>query len=212
MLLAIDTAGAELTLGLFDGDRPLAERREEAGRAMAERLVPAIRTLLAETGVEPSGLSAIAAVAGPGSFMGLRSGLAAARMMALGLGIEAVGVSRLRALAHGAGAVHVVLDARRGEVFEQPFAADGRPVRELRATAIGRFEPQGALLAGSGAALVRAAERAEGCRTLFDHDRLALAAVAALARYAPLAPRAIYGRGADAKPQRVAAIARSEGP
>lgn len=195
MLLAIDTSGPTLSLGLFDAARARASTVEEIGRGHAERLVPAIAGLLDGSGVKPSALERIAVVVGPGSFMGLRVGIACARSMALGLGIEAVGVSRMRALARPHGAVHVVLDARRGAVFEQAFDAANEPTSPLRATAIEDFTADAVRIGGSGAALV-------GHDAVFARDVPALADVAALALVEPLAPRPLYGRGADAKPQR----------
>ena len=183
MLLVIDTSGPRLGLGLFpDAEvngtgaqfpEPVALFEEEIGRGHAERLVPAIRTLL--DGRAPSDLTRVAAVAGPGSFMGLRVGLAAARGLALALGIEAVGVSRAQALAWGRGAVEIVLDLRRGEVWRERFAADG--------TSLGTR-----------------VERADGVEIEVE-TAVPLPAVALLALRHPLPPVPIYGRGADAKPQ-----------
>ena len=161
-----------------------------------------IRTLMADSATKPSDLSLVASVVGPGSFMGLRVGIAAARAMALGLSIEAVGVSRMRALARGMGPVRIVLDARRGQVFEQSFDAQNEPVDDLRTTTTEVFRLGPEPLAGSGVTLV-------GNETANPTDVPTLSAVATLAREHPLPPRPLYGRGADAKRQQPATFPRS---
>ena len=182
---------------MFDGPRALAAETLTIGRGHAERIAGAVRERLDEAGTDVSGISGIAVVAGPGSFTGLRAGLAFARGLALGLGVPATGVSRMRALAHGRGPVRVVLDARREAVFHQAFAAGGEPVSDLALTPVDVFRGGPEPLAGSGASLV-AGDRG----VLFDHDAPPPQAIAAVARIAPLPARPIYGRGADAKVQR----------
>ena len=179
MLLAIDTSGPVLAIALFDGERRIAKFEEEIGRGHAERLLPAIRDLLNDSNAKPSALSRIAVVVGPGSFMGLRVGIATARSMALGLGIEAVGVSRMQALAATQGSATVRLDARRGHVFVQDFV-DGAPAGPLR------LEP---------------------CEDVPALPPVEVARIAQLARAHPLPAKPIYGRGADAKRQQGREIA-----
>lgn len=96
-----------------------AEVALETSDRFAEILFPAIEQLLAEAGVAFDQIECFAAAAGPGSFTGVRIGLAAAKGMAHAMGKSAVGVSNLRALASfGTSARRaVILDARRGDVY-----------------------------------------------------------------------------------------------
>lgn len=219
-LLAIDTALDACAAAVVGphGDL-LAETTEVIGRGHAERLMPMLEALLATAGVGYGDLTRVVVTVGPGSFTGIRVGVAAARGLALALRIPAVGVTTLdahhahiRAAAAGR-PVAIVHDARRGEVYGQLYGADGTaldapfaaPAREVAA----RLDPsQGAwVLAGSGAPLVN-----EGPLTWEVLDTLAfapIAAVAALGRTAPLGapPRPLYIRPPDAKPQDKARVA-----
>ncbi|GAB1478762.1 tRNA (adenosine(37)-N6)-threonylcarbamoyltransferase complex dimerization subunit type 1 TsaB [Paracoccaceae bacterium] len=94
-------------------------------KGQAERLMPLLEELLAEAGIGWSDLAGIAVGTGPGNFTGVRISVAAARGLALGLGIPAIGVTRLEALAHDLPRpVTVIEDARRGEAYVQEFAAE----------------------------------------------------------------------------------------
>ncbi|MHC1562909.1 tRNA (adenosine(37)-N6)-threonylcarbamoyltransferase complex dimerization subunit type 1 TsaB [Actinomycetospora sp. C-140] len=123
LVLALDTATARITAGvveLGDGAEPrtLAARDGEGARAHAELLAPAIADALAEAGRTRADLDAVVAGVGPGPFTGLRVGLVTAAAMGDALGIPVHGVPTHDALAVGtAGAVLVVTDARRREVY-----------------------------------------------------------------------------------------------
>ena len=95
-------------------------------RGHAERLFPMIDELMAEAGCSPGDLSRIAVCTGPGSFTGLRVGVAAARGLALGLGIPAIGVTRFEALI-GPGEREVTLPGRGGTIYRQTFDDNGAP-------------------------------------------------------------------------------------
>lgn len=91
-------------------------------KGQAERLMPMLADMLAEVGVGWRDLARIGVGTGPGNFTGVRISVAAARGLALGLGIQACGVSSLQAQALGAnGAVLSSLDARKGCVYLQSF-------------------------------------------------------------------------------------------
>ncbi len=124
-ILAFDTSAAHCAAALlWDGGMIL--RQEPMEKGQAERLMPLLEEVLAEAGIGWADLKAIAVGTGPGNFTGVRIAVAAARGLALGLGIPAVGVTRLEALAHGLPRpLTVVEDARRGEVYVQPFTATG---------------------------------------------------------------------------------------
>ncbi len=127
-VLGFDTATRATTVALADGDRVL-ERRDDpppgARPRHASRLMPMVADLLAEAGWGVAELDRIAVGVGPGTFTGLRIGVATARALAQACGVELVGVSTLESLARGGeGSVCAVLDARRGEVFAAAWDAE----------------------------------------------------------------------------------------
>ena len=120
LLLAFDTSAAHCAAALLSGDRALAEALEPMEKGQAERLMPFLEDLLTRAGVGWHDLTALAVGTGPGNFTGVRIAVAAARGLALGLGIPAVGVTRFQALGHGQPRpLTVIEDARRGEVYVQ---------------------------------------------------------------------------------------------
>jgi tRNA threonylcarbamoyladenosine biosynthesis protein TsaB len=112
LTLAFDTATSVATAALVRDGELLGER---VSRAVG--VLEAADELLREAGVERSDLTALAVGTGPGSFTGLRLGLAAARGLAFALDVPAAGVSTLDALAAGAPGAVPVIDAGRREVF-----------------------------------------------------------------------------------------------
>ena len=120
LLLAIDTAFERCSAGLLDMDarRMLARAEPEIGKGHAERLMGVVAEVLTEAGASYADLGRIAVAVGPGSFTGLRVGVAAARGLSLALAVPAVGIGTLDALAAphiGTGSpILAVLDARRG--------------------------------------------------------------------------------------------------
>jgi tRNA threonylcarbamoyladenosine biosynthesis protein TsaB len=124
-ILAFDTSAAQCAAALLLPDG-LIQRVEPMEKGQAERLIPLLEELLADGGISWSDLKALAVGTGPGNFTGVRIAVAAARGLALGLGIPAVGVTRLEALAHDLPRpIQVIEDARRGEVYVQDFAKEG---------------------------------------------------------------------------------------
>jgi tRNA threonylcarbamoyladenosine biosynthesis protein TsaB len=140
-VLGIETSTRRGSVALLEGGRTLCALHHERLNAHAETLLPLVERLLAETGSARSSLDRLAVGVGPGSFTGLRVGIALAQGMALGLDRPLVGIGSLRAIARGApeddSRVRVVgLDARRDELFVAAYAADGREV--LAPAALGR--------------------------------------------------------------------------
>lgn len=119
-VLAFDTATDVVTVAI-GGAEPLGAIQLASGRTHAERLVPAIRALAADTGVPLDRLTAIAVGIGPGRFTGLRVGVTTAKVMAQALRIPVVGIGTLDLVAyplrHTRREVVAVVDARRREVF-----------------------------------------------------------------------------------------------
>lgn len=128
MYLGIDTCTRWLNLALLSSEgNALGEFRESLS-THTTRLAPEIRNLLEYSGAKPGDLQALGVVVGPGSFTGLRVGLAAAAGLSQALGIPAFGLSSLEALARACpaeGPGLALLDARRAEVYLQPFLRTG---------------------------------------------------------------------------------------
>ena len=120
-ILAFDTSAAHCAAALLTDDTCLT-RIDPMDKGQAERLIPLLEELLSEAGRTWADLDAIAVGIGPGNFTGVRISVAAARGLALGRGIAAIGISTLEALAFGQkGEVVVVQDARREAGYVQPF-------------------------------------------------------------------------------------------
>lgn len=130
MILAIDTSAGQCAVALLDGAR-WEVRAEPMTRGHAEALFPMIDAVLAAMGAKHSDLGRVAVCTGPGSFTGLRVGIAAARGLALGCGIPSVGVTRFEALATARGGpCRIALPGRGGTIFVQDFDAQGMPEGE----------------------------------------------------------------------------------
>jgi tRNA threonylcarbamoyladenosine biosynthesis protein TsaB len=112
LILAFDTATDVATSALVSSGEVLGERLSRAVTLLED-----VDALLRQAGAHTADVEALAVGIGPGSFTGVRVGLATARGLALALGVPVAGVSTLDALAAGAPGAVPVVDARRGEVF-----------------------------------------------------------------------------------------------
>ncbi|HEY2354821.1 MAG TPA: tRNA (adenosine(37)-N6)-threonylcarbamoyltransferase complex dimerization subunit type 1 TsaB [Gaiellaceae bacterium] len=159
LTLAFDTATGVATSALVDGVEVLGERTSRA-----QSLLEDVDALLRQAGAHPAEIERLAVGIGPGSFTGVRIGLAAARGLALSLGVQGAGVSTLDALAAGAPGAVPVIDAKRSEIFtllnREP--AVFRP-EELA------LEP-GAVCVGDGAVRYRALLEERGAAVPPDDD------------------------------------------
>jgi tRNA threonylcarbamoyl adenosine modification protein YeaZ len=115
LVLAFDTSAAHCAAALLSGDRVVASRAEPMTRGQAERLMPLCAAMLDEAGVAWSELDRIGVGVGPGNFTGIRIAVSAARGLALGLGIPAIGVSTFDA----------ILEARETRTTTGPAAVPG---------------------------------------------------------------------------------------
>ena len=187
-VLAFDTAtpstvvavnGRELRHDPAPGERP--------GHAM--QLLPLATRLLEEAGLAFEDLDRIAVGIGPGTFTGLRIGVATARALAQGTGAELAGVSTLRALAANADGrpVLAVLDARRGEAFVAEYAGDAEvraPAAVTPQTLAGMVRP-GLLALGDGSVRFREVLEPAGAEIPADGSPLHQVSALAVARLAP---------------------------
>lgn len=201
LVLAFDTAAAHCAAALVRGERLLAARDEAMDRGQAERLLPMLEEILAEAGLAWSDLDALAVGVGPGNFTGVRIGVAAARGLAMGLAIPAVGISLFERLAPAAGPALVLARDPRGDLFAQPFADGAALAPPARAETFARQAlPPDTLCVGAEATVV-AAElglAADPAAVPVGMAGLARLAIARLPRAAP--PVALYLRPADARP------------
>ncbi len=197
MTLVLDTATARAVCGVVRDGCELASAQAEGGHA-AQRALVLVDEVLARAGCARADLTAIAVGCGPGSFTGLRIGIATARGLALGLGIPCRGASTLAALAAGAPGALALVDARRGELFA--LDAGGEPVVEDPAGVAARIAP-GTLCAGDGALRYRDLLEAAGAVVPPAGDLRHAPGAAALARLADAPPDPVYVRRPDAEPR-----------
>lgn len=152
-VLAIETSTTLASVALVEGGQIVLERAHVRPKQSAERLLPLIAELLSEAGWERGSLTRLGVSVGPGSFTGLRVGIACAQGLSLGLGIPLVGVSSLSALARAVpdavpGVRCAVLDARRAEVFAAAYAAGPRAAELLAPAALPAATARETLAAG----------------------------------------------------------------
>jgi tRNA threonylcarbamoyladenosine biosynthesis protein TsaB len=224
-VLAIDTALEACSVAVLDTERADLRMHEtlQMQRGHAEALMPLIARVLDRAKLDFAALDRIAVTIGPGSFTGLRVGIAAARGIALAAGKPAIGLSTLAAFAAPFIAaddtlpVVVAIDARRDHVYLQIFGAGGRTLvaprlvslREaLRASASGAPRIAGTA-ANMLAALWPAGERGP---TLVEQRNAPIidwvARLGAAATDTGVPPKPLYLRAPDAQPQDAAQLAR----
>ena len=225
-VLAIDTSCGAVSACVFDSGsaEALARHAEKMERGHGEALAPLIERLIASVEGGFGTLDRIAVTVGPGSFTGIRIGLATARAMGLALNIPVIGVSTLVAfvapllLEPQPGIIASAIDARHGRVYFQLFESAGRPLLAPRvaglreaARAIGAGPVR---LAGSGAWMLAL----ETARLGFNVDLVSSAefpdivavaqiGVAAEPRDSP--PRPLYLKAPDALPAAGAGVAQA---
>lgn len=129
-ILALETSSRRGSVALLEDQRLIACLEHEQPNSHAERLLPMVEQLLTEAGWPKSSLDRLGVGVGPGSFTGLRVGIALAEGLSVGLDRPLCGVGSLRAMAFGALAEHpgaccALLDARRDELFVAVYGAEG---------------------------------------------------------------------------------------
>lgn len=211
-LLALDTALGACQAAVLDGDRALAVTSEPMARGHQERLAPVAAGTMARAGLAFAALDRIAVTVGPGSFTGLRVGLAFAKGLGMALGVPVLGVGTLAALAaSGAfpgarsdGVDAAVIDAGRGRVYLQLFAADGEARGSAETLDLddagARVAASGAgWIVGPGAALLATRSPHARIEALAAPDPRAVGRIAAALAPGAAPPRPLYLREPDAR-------------
>ena len=196
--LVIDTATKACSVALFDGDEIVASSHEVIGRGHAERLLPLIAAL-----PERGKTDRIFVDVGPGSFTGIRVGVAAARALGLawkapvhGYGCLTLVAAMAREQMGSAAAIDVVMTGGHGEYFFEAFGAYGESISPVVSIQPDKI----ALLSQAGTVAGDIDPAVEGKQYL---DMLPDASKWPLIRsLAPLPPSPVYGRAPDAKPPR----------
>jgi N6-L-threonylcarbamoyladenine synthase len=216
IVLALDTAGVDCAAAVYDSgsDSVMGEVTETIGRGHAEHLMHVVDEALAKADVALSAIERVVVTVGPGSFTGIRIGVAAARGFALSLNIYAVGVTTLEVMAATARAqnpgksVLAAIDAKREEIYLQAFDADGNPLDEARSVTIDEARTIASAFDGivTGTAVARLSDAPPAERP----DAFPIAIVARLGAGKPAGekPKPLYLRGPDARPQAGYAVAR----
>jgi tRNA threonylcarbamoyladenosine biosynthesis protein TsaB len=186
-VLAFDTSGPWCAAAVLARGRVLAHRHEVMDRGQGERLFAVIGAAMDEAGVDWPQVAAIGVGIGPGNFTGIRIGVAAARGLALGLGVPAIGIDRFAALALDGPALPALVPAPRGMAW---LAAPGTAPEAVDPAAL-----PGPFIAGP-------AEFPGLAATPPAHPlAVALARLAELRRHIPQPrPAPLYLRPADAAP------------
>ena len=189
--LGFDTSGPYCAAAVVQRGAVLAHGAEDMTKGQAERLMDLLAETMATAGVDYHDLDAIGVGTGPGNFTGIRIAVSAARGLALGLNIPAVGVSAFDALQYGtSGTCTAVVDARRGEVYAQSYDPEGLPLTP-------------ALIAREAAAGLAAPVIGSGWEEPKHPAAIAIAHLAAQRfRHVESRPAPLYLRPADAAPAR----------
>ena len=228
-VLAIDTALAACSAAVLDTDRGALQGGILAGESLpmvrghAEALMPLLARVFEACGLAARDLDRVAVTTGPGSFTGLRVGIAAARGLALAAKVPAIGVSTLSAYAapylgaNNRAPVIVGIDARHAQVYLQVFNADGRTVIAPRLAplqdAVRAAAEAPACIVGSAAKAIADAMPGTAPKPLTVDDTAApdinwIAQIGALAPETAVPPKPQYLRAPDAQPQHAASLPR----
>lgn len=209
-ILGIETSSRRGSVALLEDGRVVGSAEHTRQNEHAERMLPLIEGLLAEAAWDKRTLTRVAVCVGPGSFTGLRIGIALADGMGLGLGIDVVGVPSLLAMAAAVpteiDAIRcALLDARRDEVFVAAYAPDGAVVEAAHAVARAAAGSEVARIAGGRSVVVVGEVAAElGLDPVHRSNETDLPHAVSVARIGASAPvptepvQPVYVRGPNA--------------
>ena len=183
-ILALETSAKAVSAAVSENGRILAAGYQDTGLTHSRTLMPIVEHILKNTDMKLADMDAIAVAVGPGSFTGIRIGVAAAKGLAFSVDKPAVGVSTLAAMARNVafadGLVVCAMDARRNQVYNANFAAENGTLTRLtpdRAISLAdlaeevRNDPRPITLVGDGAHLAYAYFTEQGlpCRLAPPH-------------------------------------------
>lgn len=200
-VLALDTTTLDGSLAIVDGDRLVIDRAGHPARSHAERLPGDLIDALNEASLTLGAIDLFAVVSGPGSFTGLRIGIAAIQGLALVQRKRVVAVSALDALGQAAAAgqpagtlVAAWMDAQRHEVFAARYRVDGEQPAAVSSAVVGA--PSAILAQWAQAGTLPAVVAGDGAARYADLLRQTRAAVLPHPRLAAIAARIAQRRGA----------------
>lgn len=135
MILAFDSTAKIASVALMDGEKTIAEYSVDCGLTQSELLLPMAEHCLASVRADFSAVTALACTVGPGSFTGVRIGVATVKGLAFGKNVPCIEVSTLDALAENlrglTGCFAAVMDARRVQVYNALFLSDGETLQRI---------------------------------------------------------------------------------
>ena len=136
LILAFETSAKAASVALLEGDKLLSESYQNTGMTHSQTLMVMAEDMLKQCGKTARDVDAVAVAEGPGSFTGVRIGVAAAKGFAWGREIPCYGVSTLEAMAQSLGIydgyICPVMDARRSQVYNALFEADRGEITRIR--------------------------------------------------------------------------------
>lgn len=203
MLLSLDSSAVTASVALTDGDRVIKSEFVNSGLTHSETLLPMVKRVMGDN--EFSSLDAVAITAGPGSFTGVRIGVATVKGIAFAGNIPCYGVSTLEAIAYNFVdencVVCAVMDARRMQFYNAIFKAENGTVSRLtpdRAISIDDLREElkqydSVIIAGDGAALCSQNIALDNCKIAAD-DKIyqnALSVAKCVKNKKPIAPTAL---------------------
>ena len=213
IVLSVDTAHAACSVCVFDtvANRPLSLVSEPMQRGHAERLADMAHEAIASAGISFADIERLAACSGPGTFTGVRIGLAFVRGLSLVLKVPAIGITTFAALAQSCRAgsdgrhIWVIQDARRGEVYLEGFDGDGNAMHPASVLGISQagelLSDRSGLAVGSGASLVDMPDELVVSEASSIPDAAMIARLAGQATDTSAAAVPFYLRAPDAKAQ-----------
>ena len=212
-ILALETSARAVSVAVAEDGKILASAYQDTGLTHSRTLMPLAESLLKNVGLSARDMDAFAVAAGPGSFTGIRIGVAAAKGLAFGAERPAVGVSTLAAMARNVafadGLIIAAMDARHAQIYEATFRAGAGTLERLtpdRAIALADLADELSenaapiLVVGDGATLCAEFLQSHGvsCRTAPPH--LVMQNAVSVALEAETMPESAYVSAQDLRP------------